>query len=139
MSVLKNGHLVLSNVRIMSLSKETEIPHLPPPPPSSPTPPLPPSFNRPRHTLHTTLSPPGVGWILHGRDLLQCVNASSPLVTNRPTPETRSPRLRGGRRTRGGGATQSMNVGTDCGNSRLTFWGFHLFQNWHMYNHRSNF
>ena len=39
----------------------------------------------------------------------------------------------------GGGTTQSMNVGNDCGTSRLPFLGFHRFQNRHMYNHHSNF
>ena len=38
-----------------------------------------------------------------------------------------------------GGATQYMNVGNDCGTSRPPFLGFHRFQNWHWYNHRSNF
>ena len=38
-----------------------------------------------------------------------------------------------------GGATHSMNVGNECGTSRPPFLGFHCFQNWHMYNHRSDF
>ena len=44
--------------------------------------------------------------------------------------------------SRGGGGgllSQSMNVGNDCGTSRPPFLGFHRFQNWYMYNHRSNF
>ena len=32
----------------------------------------------------------------------------------------------------GGGATQSMNVGNDCGTSHRPFFGFHPFQNWHI-------
>ena len=44
-----------------------------------------------------------------------------------------------GEGTRPRGATQSMNVGNARGTSRPPFLGFHCFQNWHMYNHRSDF
>ena len=42
-------------------------------------------------------------------------------------------------REKGGGYTQSINVGNNCGTSRPPLFGFHRLQNWPMYIHRSNF